>query len=97
MLANLAARLLAGHRDDWLAERLTERRTHPLPRLDWADRAVLAALIRLLPAGVGAHEQRQAWHGRSGRGGWMSGVDVSGGVDCARVGRWDGARVGDGD
>ena len=31
------------------------RRAHPRPRLDWADRAVLAALIRLLPAGRRMH------------------------------------------
>ena len=31
------------------------RRTHPRPRPGWADRAVLAALIRLLPAKVRAH------------------------------------------
>ena len=31
------------------------RRAHPQPRLDWADRAVLAALIRLLPARLQAH------------------------------------------
>jgi putative transposase len=31
------------------------RRTHPRPRLDWADRAVLAALIRLLPPRVRMH------------------------------------------
>jgi hypothetical protein len=31
------------------------RRAHPRPRLDWADCAVLAALIRLLPARLRAH------------------------------------------
>ena len=31
------------------------RRTNPRPQLDWADRAVLAALIRLLPAKLRLH------------------------------------------
>jgi len=31
------------------------RRANPRPRLDWADRAILAALIRLLPPRLRSH------------------------------------------
>ena len=40
------------------------RRTNPRPRLNWADRAILAALIRRLPKTVKDHRLRPGcWHG----------------------------------
>jgi putative transposase len=38
------------------------RRSNPRPRLDWADRAVFAALIRLLPTGLRLHRVGHPWH-----------------------------------
>jgi putative transposase len=42
-------------------EAAVPRRTQPRPRLDWADRAVLATLIRLLPARLRMH-RLVTWH-----------------------------------
>jgi putative transposase len=36
------------------------RRTNPRPRLDWADRALFAALIRRLPIVLRGHRRRVA-------------------------------------
>jgi hypothetical protein len=41
------------------------RRANPRPRLDWAVRAVLAALIRLLPRNLWAYHLAQAGHHRA--------------------------------
>jgi len=42
------------------------RRTNPRPRLDWADRAVLAALIRRLPTPLRGHHVVQPQADRPG-------------------------------
>jgi hypothetical protein len=51
------------------------RRTNPTPRLDWADRAVFAVLIRRLPTWLRGHRLVTAgtilrWHGRLVRKKW---------------------------
>jgi hypothetical protein len=66
------------------------RRGRPRPRLDWADRAVLAALIRLLPAAVRNHRLITAgtvlrWHRRLVAKSWTTRT-ASGARRCRR--RW---------
>ena len=51
------------------------RRANPRPRLDWADRAVLAVLIRFLPGRLRLHRLVTPgtvlrWHGRLVTGKW---------------------------
>jgi len=51
------------------------RRQHPKPKLDWADRAVLAALTRLLPRSLrrcrlGPPDTLLRWHRRLVRWRW---------------------------
>ena len=51
------------------------RRTNPRPRLDWADRAVFAALIQRLPRALRCHrlvtpDTILRWHRRLVRGRW---------------------------
>ena len=66
------------------------RRGIPKPRLDWADRAVFVALVRLLPKELRLHRLVTPgtilrWHGRLVTARWIWGSSASGG--SARGGR----------
>jgi putative transposase len=46
------------------------RRSNPKPRLDWADRAVVAALARLLPKALRTHQLVTPARSCAGTAGW---------------------------
>ena len=46
------------------------RRGNPKPRLDWADRTVIAALLRLLPRGLRLHRLVTRPRSCAGTGAW---------------------------
>jgi hypothetical protein len=53
------------------------RRSNPKPRINWTDRAVLAALARILPAALRAHRivtpaTLLRWHRRMATRKWLS-------------------------
>jgi hypothetical protein len=50
------------------------RRQHPRPRLDWADRAVLAVLTRLLPRPLRMNRLISPGTLRAGTSGWSAGA-----------------------
>ena len=60
------------------------RRTDPRPRLDWADRAVMAALIRYLPGKLHAHRLVTPEPSCGGTAVWSPG---NGPIRAARAGR----------
>ena len=66
------------------------RRTNLQPRLDWADRAVMAALIRLLPGRLRAHRLVTPGTVLRWPAAWSPG---SGPIRTGRVGRRPGGRT----